>query len=89
MHELSLYNLELNRLSLSHKACAKSCFVCYPNSSMEDTDRFLGSSPNMSYNLNSLKGVIWRIFYGTTIGVIRRDTRSLDYSSYGTRSFSP
>ena len=29
----------------------------------------------MSYNL---KGVI----YGTTIGVIKGDTRSLDYSSY-------
>ena len=37
----------------------------------------------MSYSLNSLKGVIWGIIYGTTIGVIRGDTRSLDYSSYG------
>ena len=36
----------------------------------------------MSYTLNSLKGVIWGIIYGTTIGVIRRDTRSLDYSSH-------
>ena len=35
----------------------------------------------MSYSLNSLKGVIWGIIYGTTIGVIRGDTRSLDYSS--------
>ena len=32
----------------------------------------------MSHNLNSLKeGII----YGTTIGDIKRDTRSLDYSS--------
>ena len=36
----------------------------------------------MSYNLNSLKGVIWGIIYGTTIGVIKGDTRSLEYSSY-------
>ena len=35
----------------------------------------------MSHNLNSLKGVIWGIIYGTTIGVIKGDTRSLDYSS--------
>ena len=35
----------------------------------------------MSYNLNSLKGAIWGTIYGTTIGVIRGDTRSLDYSS--------
>ena len=32
----------------------------------------------MSYSLNSLKGDIW----GTTIGDIKGDTRSLDYSSY-------
>ena len=36
----------------------------------------------MSHNLNSLKGVIWGIIYGTTIGLIKGDTRSLDYSSY-------
>ena len=36
----------------------------------------------MSYNLNSLKGVIWGMIYGTTIEVIWGDTRSLDYSSY-------
>ena len=43
------------------------------------------SSPKtlyMSYNLNSLKGVIWGIIYGTTIGIIKGDTRSLDYSSH-------
>ena len=34
--------------------------------------------PYMSHSLNSLKGIIW----GTTIGVIKGDTRSLDYSSY-------
>ena len=37
----------------------------------------------MSHNLNSLKGVIYGIIYGTTIGVIKGDTRSLAYSSYG------
>ena len=31
---------------------------------------------------HSLKGVIWGIIEGTTIGVINGDTRSLDYSSY-------
>ena len=34
----------------------------------------------MSYSLNSLKGGY--IGNGTTIGVIKGDTRSLDYSSY-------
>ena len=32
----------------------------------------------MCYSPNSLKGIIW----GTTIGLIKGDTRSLDYSSY-------
>ena len=36
----------------------------------------------MSFRLNSLKGVIWGIIYGTTTGVIKGDTRSLDSSSY-------
>ena len=36
----------------------------------------------MSYSLNPLKGVIWGIILGTTIGVIKGDTRSLDSSSY-------
>ena len=36
--------------------------------------------PKMSYSLNSSKGVIWGIVYGTTIGVIQGDTRSLDYA---------
>ena len=36
----------------------------------------------MSSSLNSLKGVIRGIIYGTTIGVIKGDTRSLDYGSY-------
>ena len=37
---------------------------------------------DMSYNLNSLKGLIWGIVYGTITGLIKGDTRSLDYSSY-------
>ena len=32
----------------------------------------------MSHSLNSLKGVI----YGSVIGALKWDTRSLDYSSY-------
>ena len=35
---------------------------------------------DMSYNLNSLKGVIYGIFPGTTTGLIKGDIRSLDYS---------
>ena len=37
----------------------------------------------MSYGLNSLERNIWGIIWGTTIGLIKGDTRSLDYSSYG------
>ena len=37
---------------------------------------------HMSYSLNSLKGVIFGIIQGTSLGVITGDARSLDYSSY-------
>ena len=39
----------------------------------------------MSYSLNSLglRGSIWGIIYGTTIGVTEGDTRSLDHRSHG------
>ena len=37
----------------------------------------------MSHSLNSLKGGYMGIIYGTTIGVIKGDTRSLDNGSYG------
>ena len=37
----------------------------------------------MSYTLNSLRGVIWGFIWGTTIGLSKGDTRSLDYGSYG------
>ena len=36
---------------------------------------------HVSFSLNSLKGGYIGIIYGTTIGVIKGDTRSLDYSS--------
>ena len=36
----------------------------------------------MSYSLNSLKGVREGIIQGSSIGDIKGDTRSLDYSSY-------
>ena len=36
----------------------------------------------MSYSLNSFKGVNMGNLIGTTIGVIKGDTRSLDYGSY-------
>ena len=37
----------------------------------------------MGYKLNSTKGAIKGIIWGSIIGVIKADTRSLDYSSYG------
>ena len=38
---------------------------------------------HMSHSLNSLKGGLYRGLYrGPTIGVIKEDTRSLDYGSY-------
>ena len=37
----------------------------------------------MSYSLNSLQEVIEGIIYGTTIKIIKGDTRGLDYGSYG------
>ena len=40
------------------------------------------TTSHLSYSLNSLKGVIEGIIYGTTIGVIKGDTRSLDDSIY-------
>ena len=39
---------------------------------------------HMSHSLNSLKGGYIRDYIGTTIGVIKGDTRSLDYSSHRT-----
>ena len=39
----------------------------------------------MSYSLNSLKGVISGIIYGSIIGFNKGDTRSLDYGSFGFR----
>ena len=38
-------------------------------------------SRQMSCSLNSLKGVIWGIIYGTTIRITKGDTRSLDSGS--------
>ena len=37
---------------------------------------------DVSHSLNSLKGVIWGTIWRSILGVIKRDTRSLDYSSY-------
>ena len=36
----------------------------------------------MSYSLNSLKGRYIGDYIGTTMGVMKGDTMSLDYSSY-------
>ena len=47
------------------------------------------NNPYMYYSLNSLKGVIWGIISGTTIGDIKGDTRSLDYSSYNPHIYAP
>ena len=35
-----------------------------------------------SHSLNSLKGVIWRIIWGSAIAIINGDARTLDYGSY-------
>ena len=40
----------------------------------------------MNHSLNSLKGVEKGIIYGTTLGLIKGDTRSLDYSSYASHA---
>ena len=40
-------------------------------------------SPNMSYYLNSLKVLFRGFFSGSIRGVMKGDTRSLDYGSYG------
>ena len=37
----------------------------------------------MIYSLNSLKGVIWLIIYGSIKRAIKGDARSLDYGSNG------
>ena len=39
------------------------------------------SCPDMSYSLNSLKGVFFIILQRTIIRVMKGDSRSLDYSS--------
>ena len=38
---------------------------------------------HMSHSVNSIKGVRSGIIYGIIIGVIKGETRSLDYGSYG------
>ena len=51
--------------------------------STRDTTPYKGSGRgDMSYSLNSLKGAIQGIIWGTTLEVIKEDTRSFDYSSY-------
>ena len=42
----------------------------------------------MSCSLNSLDGVICREMYGSIIGLIKGDTRSLEYSSYELLSYN-
>ena len=34
------------------------------------------------WGLNSLKRVIWEIIWGSAVGVMKGDARSLDYSSF-------
>ena len=38
----------------------------------------------MRYSLNSIRGGHTGDYMGSIMGVIKRDTRSLDYDSYGT-----
>ena len=40
-------------------------------------------STRMSYSQNSFKGGFLGDYIGTSIGLIKGDTRSLDYSLYG------
>ena len=40
------------------------------------------AEPHLSFGLNSLKGVIQGIIWGSVVGAIKGDTRSLDYGSY-------
>ena len=42
----------------------------------------------MSYSLNSLNGVLRGIIYGSTVGVIKGDTKTSDYGSYEGRKRS-
>ena len=61
----------------------KSCVVYPKKSLMSQTlnpslSSIINPKPYMSYSLNSLK----RLQYGTVIGSVKGDTRSLDYSSY-------
>ena len=49
----------------------------------------LSSIPYIIYSLKSLKGVIQGIIDGTTIGLIKGDTRSLDKSSYNLSTETP
>ena len=51
--------------------------------STHSSDR--GALHYMSSSLNSLKG-LYRVIPGTTIGLIKWDTRSLDYGSHGPKS---
>ena len=44
---------------------------------------------DMSYGLNSLKGVIKGILLRSIMGVIKGDTRSVDCSSHGPKSSTP
>ena len=44
---------------------------------------------NVSHSPHSLKGLVQRIIYGTILGVIKGDTRNLDYSSYNNRFEAP
>ena len=43
----------------------------------------------LGYSLNSFKGIIWGIIWGTTIGLIKGDTRSLDHGSPETHTQAP
>ena len=36
----------------------------------------------MSYSLNSVKGIILGLVLGKILGLLKRDIRSLDYTSY-------
>ena len=68
--------------------CRLSSFVTASSRSLLNIYicHFLDHSPilrlHLSYSLSSLKGAIPGILYGSFIGLIKRNTRSLDYSSF-------
>ena len=59
-------------MALYRSHCPSACYELCATANLHSRD----FSSHKSYSLNSLKGVIWGIIWGTTMGVIKRDTRN-------------